>query len=83
MQDRLNKIRAKALSRRNVRPTTFQSGDHVKIWNHRVKRYDTPAIVDSAVAGDDTLCRSYKVIGEDGRLRHVTGAWLVPAEAQQ
>ena len=83
MQDRLNRIRSRALKRQNIRPTSFQPGDQVRMWNHRSKRYDSAATIHSPVTGDDTIARSYKIIGEDGRMRHVTSSWLVPAQAEQ
>ena len=89
-EEQVNKLRArhaemrdKALQRHNARPLTFQPGEHVKIWDHKQKRYAEPAVIDSPIAGDDGFPRSYKVVTEAGRLRHVTASWIVKAAAEQ
>ena len=74
--------RDKALKRHNTRPLTFYPGKHVKIWDHKQRRYAEPAVIDSPILGDDGYPRSYKVITEAGRLRHVTAAWIVKAAAE-
>lgn len=75
-------LRDRALIRHNARPLNFYPDDHVKIWDHRQKRYSEPATVDSPIPGDDDYPRSYKVLTEAGWLRHVTAAWLVKAAAK-
>ena len=81
MKARLDRLRAKSLKRANARSVTFQPGDPVKVWDHRDRRYSIEATVDSPIIGDDLVPRSYKVVTSDGRMRHVTAAWLVPAAA--
>ena len=81
MRARLNKLRAKSLKRSNVRNLQFTHGDQVKVWDHVTRRYTIEAVVESPILGDDSVPRSYKVITRDGKLRHVTAAWIVPAAA--
>ena len=82
MRARLNKLRAKSLRRSNVRTLHFQPGDPVKVWDHVSRRYSIEAVIDSPIIGDDLVPRSYKVVTSDGKMRHVTSAWLVPAAAE-
>ena len=81
MRVRLNKLRAKSLKRSNMRNLQFWPSQDVKIWDHVSRRYTIEAVVDSPIMGDDSVPRSYKVITNDGRMRHVTAAWVVPAAA--
>ena len=81
MRARLNKLRAKSLKRSNVRNLHFQPGDPFKVWNHVSRRYSIEAVIDSPIIGDDLVPRSYKVVTSDGKMRHVTSAWVVPAAA--
>ena len=81
MRARLNKLRAKSLKRSNVRNLHFQPGDPVKVWDHVSRRYSIEAVIDSPIIGDDLVPRSYKVVTSDGKMRHVTSAWVVPAAA--
>ena len=83
LRTRHAEMRDKALQRHNARPLTFQPGEQVKIWDHKQKRYAEPAVINSPIAGDDGYPRSYKVVTEAGRLKHVTAAWIVKAAAEQ
>merc|ERR1711867_319656 len=78
---RLNKLRAKSLKRSSVRNLQFYHGQEVKVWDHVSRRYTIEEVVDSPILGDDSVPRSYKVITNDGRMRHVTAAWIVPGAA--
>ena len=60
----------------------FQPGDPVKVWDHVSRRYTIEAVIDSPIIGDDLVPRSYKVVTSDGKMRHVTSAWVVPAAAE-
>ena len=83
MRKRHQELRDKAVHRHNARPDKFQVGDSVKIWNPKQKRYSEPAVIDSPIAGDDMMPRSYKVILDNGRVRHVAAAWLLRAAAEE
>ena len=76
-------MRDRALERHNARPDTFEPGENVKIWDNKQKKYSEPAVVDSPILGDDDFPRSYKVVTESGRLRHVTASWITRAAAEQ
>ena len=82
LRTRHAKLRDKALARHNTRPLIFYPGDPVKIWDLRRKQYAEPATVNSPILGDDGYPRSYKVLTEAGRLKHVTAAWLVKRAAE-
>ena len=83
LRKRHQELRDKAVQRQNARPEEFQVGDQVKIWNPRQKRFSEPAMVDSPIKGDDMTPKSYKVIIDNGRVRHVAAAWMVLAAAQE
>ena len=83
---RHQKMKDKALKRHNTRPEEFAPGQQVLLYQPKAKRYSLPAIIDSPIIGDDNFPRSYKVITEDGLLRHYQARWIIsapPAEAAQ
>ena len=55
----------------------------MKVWDQKQKRFSDEATIDSPMPSDDGAARSYKIITDAGRLRHVTAAWLVKAAAEQ
>ena len=76
----LARARSKATSRRKrARQEVFQPGQSVLCWDHRARQYSEPATVESSVTSDDGAPRSYCVITEAGRLRHLCSSWLIPA----
>ena len=76
-------LRDKANQRRNARPEEFQAGDQVKVWVPKQKRFAEPGTVDLPIPGDDMTPRSYKIVLDNGRVKHVAAAWLVRAAAEE
>ena len=76
-------LKDRALRRHNARPTQFLPGERVRVWDQKQKRFSDEATIDSPMPSDDGASRSYKIITDAGRLRHVTAAWLVKVAAEQ
>ena len=79
LKTRHQKMNDKALKRRNTRPDDFAPGQEVLLYQPRAKRYSLLAIIDSPIIGDDGFPRSYRVITEDGLLRHYQARWIISA----
>ena len=80
------RMKDKTLKCRNARTDDFAPGQEVLLYQPKAKRYSLPAIIDSPIISDDGFPRSYKVIMEDGLLRHYQAHWIIsmpPADATQ
>ena len=83
LRRRHQELKDKAVQRQNARPEEFQVGDQVLVWSPRQKRFTEPGVIDSPMWGDNLVARSYKIIMESGRVRHVAAALIVRAATQQ
>ena len=72
-----------ALKRCNARPELFEPGQKVLLYAPRFKRYNIPAVFYCPILGDDDILRSYRVITEDGVMRHYQAHWLITARAAE
>ena len=62
---------------KNHTQSLFKIGDKVRVWNIKSKKYDEEATVTDLEVGDDGRARSYIVLYNDGRQKHLHGNWLL------